>query len=77
MRKAPGLADELHKRILPQYGKVIPGLGVKSTEVQRPVFLAIGDEKQLGLYGDYLKQIEGPDTKMALIWARDFWIFDR
>jgi Zn-dependent M16 (insulinase) family peptidase len=74
LRNRPDLADELDKRKLPQYGKVIPGLGVKAADVPKAVFLAIGDEKQMQLYSEYLRQVDSPDSKMALIYARDFWI---
>lgn len=74
IRNKPELMDLLFKRMLPEYGKVIPGLGVKGADVAGATHLAIGDEKQLSLYEDYLKSLEGPDTKVYRLWGRDFWV---
>jgi hypothetical protein len=74
LRSKPDLMDSLYAHMLPQYGKVIPGLGVRAADLPGATKLAIGDEKQLTLYEDYLKSVEGPDTKLYRIWARDFWI---
>lgn len=74
LRKKPDLEKQLFARMLKEYGKVIPGLGVKAKDVPEGVFSSIADEKQLGLYEDFLKTTEGPDTKVYQLWARDFWV---
>lgn len=74
LRNEKDLVADLFSRMLPQYGKVIPGLGVRASEVPGACRLAIGDEKQLSSYEDYLKGFEGPTTEVARYWARDFWI---
>ncbi len=73
MRKKPDLAAALHQRMLPQYGRVVPGLGVRGQDVAEAVYLVIGDEKQMKLYEDYLKSVAGADTKLYRIYGRDFW----
>jgi len=77
MRKRPALAADLRQRMLPQYGRVVPGLGVKGADVADAVYMVIGDEKQMKLYEDYLKSVEGPDTTLHRVYGRDFWLFEK
>ena len=72
--KKKEITDMVYEQVLPQYGKIIPGLGLKLKDVAGGKYLAIGDEKQLGQYEDYLKQTEGQDAKLVRLWGRDFWI---
>jgi hypothetical protein len=74
IRGQNNLIHELFNRMLPQYAKVIPGLGLKAADVQDGCHLAIADEKQLAAYEDYLKSLDGKDTHIHRLWARDFWI---
>jgi hypothetical protein len=74
LRRNPKLADELYKRMEPTYAKVLPGYGVKAKDVADGVFFVIGPEKQFGLYEDYLKTVEGADTRVHRLYPRDFWL---
>ena len=74
LRREPKLMDELHKRMGQVYAKVLPGYGVKAKDVEGGVFFVIGPEKQLVLYEDYLKTIEGADTRVHRLYPRDFWM---
>jgi len=38
--------------------------------------MVIGDEKQMKLYEEYLKNVEGPDTKLHRVYGRDFWLLN-
>jgi Zn-dependent M16 (insulinase) family peptidase len=76
LRDAPGLAEELHGRMERVYGRVLPGYGPPSREVDGGVFLVIGPESQLRLYEEYLRTVEGPDAAVHRLHARDFWIVD-
>ena len=69
-----GIADELYAEIIPQFGKIVPGLGTKLKDVPGGRYLAIGDDKQLSVYEDFLKSTEGPDTKLYRLYGRDFWV---
>ncbi|MBS2009670.1 MAG: hypothetical protein JST01_21630 [Cyanobacteria bacterium SZAS TMP-1] len=75
LRKKPDLAAALRERMLPQYGRVVPGLGVKGEDVPDAVYMVIGDDKQLKLYEEYLKTVAGADTKLHRVYGRDFWVF--
>jgi Zn-dependent M16 (insulinase) family peptidase len=74
LRRNPKLADELYKRMEPTYARVLPGYGVKAQTVEGGVFFVIGPEKQISLYEDYLKSVEGADTRVFRLYPRDFWL---
>ncbi len=74
LRKSPTLAAELFKRMNGVYGRVVPGLGVKARDVKDGLHYVIGPEKQLAAYEQYLKTVEGPDTKLYRIYPRDYWM---
>ncbi|HEV7843493.1 MAG TPA: hypothetical protein VGO69_07330, partial [Pyrinomonadaceae bacterium] len=74
LRATPNLADELYKRMGDVYARVLPGYGVKAKDVQGGVFYVIGPEKQLKAYEDYLKNVEGPDTRVYRLYPRDYWM---
>lgn len=74
LRRKPNLAEELYKRMEQAYAKVLPGYGVKARSVADGIFFVIGPEKQFGLYEDYLKTVEGADTRVYRLYPRDFWM---
>ena len=74
LRAMPNLSDELYKRMGDVYATVLPGYGMKAREVKDGVFYVIGPEKQLKAYEDYLKSVEGPDTRVYRIYPRDYWM---
>jgi hypothetical protein len=74
LRRKPNLSDELYKRMEQTYARVLPGYGVKAKDVAGGIFFVIGPEKQIGLYEDYLKSVEGADTRVYKIYPRDFWM---
>ncbi|HJQ32363.1 MAG TPA: hypothetical protein VJ866_09295 [Pyrinomonadaceae bacterium] len=74
LRNSPNLSDELFKRMPEVYGRILPGLGAKASDVKGGVFYVIGPEKQLTAYEQYLKTAEGPDTHLYRIYPRDYWI---
>lgn len=74
LRRKPNLSDELYKRMEQTYAKVLPGYGVKAKTVEDGIFFVIGPEKQFGLYEDYLKSVEGADTRVHRLYPRDFWM---
>jgi hypothetical protein len=69
----PGLAENLHRRMLRVYGQVLPGFGTKNA-VDGGNFLVIGPEAQMVKYEAYLKQVEGVDTTLVRVYPRDFWM---
>ncbi|HEY0321565.1 MAG TPA: insulinase family protein [Pyrinomonadaceae bacterium] len=74
LRATPNLADELYKRMGDVYARVLPGYGMKARDVKGGVFYVIGPEKQLKAYEDYLKNVEGPDSRVYRIYPRDYWM---
>jgi hypothetical protein len=74
LRRKPNLSEELYKRMEQTYARVLPGYGVKAKEVEGGIFFVIGPEKQFGLYEDYLKSVEGADTRVYRLYPRDFWM---
>ncbi|HKR00064.1 MAG TPA: hypothetical protein VJT09_05295 [Pyrinomonadaceae bacterium] len=74
LRRNPKLADELYKRMDQVYARILPGYGVKAKDVAGGIFFVIGPEKQIAIYEDYLKTVEGTDTRVHRLYPRDFWI---
>ena len=74
LRKNPKLADELYKRMDQTYAQVLPGYGVKAKDVAGGIFFVIGPEKQFSVYEEYLKTVEGADTRVFRLYPRDFWL---
>lgn len=76
LRSAPDLPDLLARRMLPVYATVLPGLDGKMDGVAGGVYMVIGPEKQLSAYEAYLKQAEGPSTRLWRLYPRDFWVVE-
>jgi Zn-dependent M16 (insulinase) family peptidase len=74
LRKTPGLGKELHERMKKVYGSVLPGLSGKTSAVAGGTYLVVGPEKQLAAWEEYLRTVEGAETKLHRIYGRDFWI---
>ena len=74
LRKDPKLADELFKRMVAVYARILPGLGVKAAEVEGGIYYVIGPEKQFSAYEEYLKTVEGPGVRLRRIYPRDYWM---
>lgn len=74
LRKMPDLAERLYDRMGNVYARVLPGYGVKASEVKDGVFFVIGPEKQLNAYENYLKTVEGGEARLNRLYPRDFWM---
>jgi hypothetical protein len=74
LRRTPNLSGELFKRMGNVYARILPGYGVKAMDVTGGVFYVIGPEKQLAAYEEYLKTVEGQDTRLQRIYPRDYWM---
>lgn len=74
LRSMPDLAKELFRRMADTYAPVLPGLGVKTATVKEGIYFVIGPEKQFAAWEEYLKSVEGPDTKFYRLYPRDFWM---
>jgi hypothetical protein len=69
----PGLYDELRSRMLPMYGKVLPGLDPPGSNVEDGLYFIIGPEKQFRSFEEYLRSSEG-DIITHRLYPRDYWI---
>jgi Zn-dependent M16 (insulinase) family peptidase len=76
IRSRPNLIDELYDRMPNVYGKLLPGYGVKSEDVEGASYFVIGPSRQLDLYADYLRATEGEGTRLFRLFPRDFWMTD-
>jgi hypothetical protein len=74
LRRTPNLARELHQRLAPFYGRVLPGLDGSVKGVRDGVYFVIGPEKQMAAWERYLKTVEGPEAKVFRLYPRDFWL---
>jgi Zn-dependent M16 (insulinase) family peptidase len=74
LRQMPNLGEELFRRMNHVYAAVLPGMGMKAADVPAGVFFVIGPEKQFSAYEEYLKTVEGPQTKLFRLYPRDFWL---
>jgi hypothetical protein len=74
LRKTPGLADELFKRMPGVYASILPGFTPQGTPVPGGTYLVIGSPQQMDLYQNYLHATVGPDTRLYRIYPRDFWM---
>ncbi|MEO7761519.1 MAG: hypothetical protein ABIS68_06355, partial [Casimicrobiaceae bacterium] len=74
LRSVPDLPAELGRRMTAAYSPVLPGMGVKAADVVDGVYMVIGPEKQFAAWEEYLRTVEGADTKLYRLYPRDFWI---
>jgi Zn-dependent M16 (insulinase) family peptidase len=74
LRQDPNLSDELFRRMIPVYARTLPGMGPNAKDVPGAAYLVIGPEKQLSAYEEYLKNVEGPETRVWRLYPRDFWM---
>ena len=68
LRKDPNLGDKLFDRKDRVYGRFIPGYNVKTSS------FVIGPDKQLDAWQEYLKEVEGPESRLYKLYGRDFWM---
>jgi Zn-dependent M16 (insulinase) family peptidase len=74
LRKEPNLGNTLFDRKDAVYGRGLPGYNVKGKDVADAVYFAIGPDKQLDAWEGYLRNAEGPETKLFRLYPRDFWM---
>jgi Zn-dependent M16 (insulinase) family peptidase len=74
LRRRPDLAAELFRRMPKVNERILPGMGIPAKDVPGGVYFAIGPEKQLDAYEQYLKKAEGAETRLFRLYPRDFWL---
>jgi hypothetical protein len=58
----------------PVYARILPGYSARARDVKGGIYFVIGPEPQLTAYEQYLKTVEGPETKLFRVYPRDYWI---
>lgn len=74
LRKDPRLGEMLFDRKDTVYGRILPGYNVKGADVPDAYYFAIGPDRQLAAWEAYLKNADGPETKLMRLYPRDFWM---
>jgi hypothetical protein len=74
LRRRPDLSAELFRRMPKVNERILPGMGIPAKDVPGGVYFAIGPEKQLDAYEQYLRKAEGPETRLYRLYPRDFWL---
>ena len=74
LRETPDLHGKLKDRMLAVYGRILPGLDPKGSEVEGANHFMIGPEMQVEAFEKYLKMVEGDDVTLYRIYPRDFWV---
>ncbi len=67
------LYQELKKRMIDIYGRVLPGYGKPLSQSPEGCFFLVGPETQFQSYEKYIESVEGKQTIYRL-YPRDFWI---
>lgn len=73
IRDSENFYDKLHELMDDTYGEVLPGLGPKVKTCESAIHYAIGPEKQLKSYEEYIRSVEG-DVSLYRIYPRDYWL---
>jgi DNA-binding transcriptional MerR regulator len=74
LRGEARLTEEIFGRMERVYGRVLPGYGPPSAQVEDGYFFIIGPENQFRLYEEYLRGAEGPQVRLHRLYPRDFWM---
>lgn len=76
LRDRPDLWAAIRGRIESAAGRVLPGLGPRSRDVEGGVFLTIAPEHLLADWEEWVRSHEGADERVYRIYGRDFWPVD-
>lgn len=73
LRRDPALADKLFARKDRVHARFLPGYQAGGLAVDGQ-FFAIGPDKQLDAWDQYLRSADSPTTRLQRLYARDFWM---
>ena len=74
LRTLPDFERELFDRMIPQYARVIPGLTPESAQDKNGIYMIIGNDAVMKQYEAYLKSVKSKNTKLHVLYGRDYWI---
>ncbi|MEO5675925.1 MAG: hypothetical protein ABIQ84_00130, partial [Usitatibacter sp.] len=74
LRKDPKLAAKLFERKDRVYGAIVPGYDSKPNTGAGAVYFAIGPDKQLDAWDQYLRTTAAKGSRLYKLYGRDFWM---
>lgn len=74
LRREAGLSAELFRRIDAQYGRILPGYGVKAKDTPGVTYYIIGPEKQFAAFD---ADVQRQDEHVYRLYPRDYWFSDQ
>ncbi|MEO5881963.1 MAG: hypothetical protein ABIQ06_06065 [Caldimonas sp.] len=74
LRSDPGLVAQLYERKDRVHGRMLPGYGAEGLDRSGGSFFAIGPDKQLDAWEQFLREVEGPGARLQRLYGRDFWM---
>jgi Zn-dependent M16 (insulinase) family peptidase len=77
LKDRPDLWTAMKPRVVEAAGRVLPGVGPRSRDVEDGVFLVIAPEPMLARWEKRVRDAEGADEHVFRVHGRDFWIVDR
>jgi hypothetical protein len=74
LRRRPDLRAAVEQRVEAVHGALLPGYGPASLRRPEVVYFFSGPEAQLAALEAWLREREGPETRVERIYPRDFWL---
>ena len=74
LRRDPRLIDQLYERKDRVHARLLPGYDAKGLDRSDGSFFVIGPDKQLDAWEQYLRETDGPGTRLQRLYGRDFWM---
>jgi hypothetical protein len=74
LRSDPKLVEKLYARKDRVHARILPGYDAKGLDRSDGSFFVIGPDKQLDAWERYLREVEGPGTRLQRLYGRDFWM---
>ena len=72
LRREPGLADELFRRMDAVYAKILPGYGARPKDGSDSIYFIIGNQKQFSAMDADVQARE--DEHVEKLYPRDYWL---
>jgi hypothetical protein len=73
-RGRPELPQQLAERVPQVYGRLLPGFGPPTAEIDGALSFVIGDQSQLDAWRTWLHEVEGDKATFEVLYPRDFWL---
>jgi hypothetical protein len=74
LRRDPRLVEKLYARKDRVHARLLPGYDAKGLDTAGGTFFVIGPDKQIDAWEQYVREVEGPATRVQRLYGRDFWM---